>query len=84
MTITIPDELEPFVRAKLQTGGFESPEAVVAAALTAWQGEEVLHAMDRGEVEGLLLEAIDSPRIPWSEASVDRIVDDLRGEFGTT
>lgn len=82
MTVTIPSELEEFVRAKLQHGEFNSPEAVVAAALTAWQGEEFLHAMDGGEVERLLLAAIDSPRIPWSEAGVDRIVDDLRQKHG--
>ena len=84
MTITIPSELEEFVQAKLHSGEFDSPEAVVAAALTAWQGEDVLHSMDRGEVERLLLEAIDSPRVPWSEANVGRIVDRLREKHGTS
>jgi Arc/MetJ-type ribon-helix-helix transcriptional regulator len=78
MTITIPDELDEFVRAKLQAGGFESPAAVVAAALTAWQGQEVFRAMDRDAVEQLLLEAIDSPRIPWDERNFDRILESLR------
>jgi Arc/MetJ-type ribon-helix-helix transcriptional regulator len=78
MTITIPDELDEFVRAKLQAGGFESPAAVVTAALTAWQGQEVYRAMDRDGVEQLLLEAIDSPRIPWDEANFDRIIESLR------
>ena len=78
MTITIPDELGEFVRAKLQAGGFESPAAVVSAALTAWQGQEVYRDMDRTEVEHLLLEAIDSPRIPWDEANFDRIIESLR------
>lgn len=78
MTITIPDELDEFVRAKLQAGGFENPTAVVAAALTAWQGQEVYRDMDRDEVEHLLLEAIDSPRIPWDEANFDRIIESLR------
>ncbi len=78
LTITIPDELDEFVRAKLQAGGFESPAAVVTAALAAWQGQEVYRAMDRDEVEQLLLEAIDSPRIPWDEANFDRIIESLR------
>ena len=78
MTITIPNELDDFVRAKLHDGGFESPDAVVTAALTAWQGQEVFRAMDRGEVEQLLLEAIDSPRIPWDEGNFDRIIESLR------
>jgi Arc/MetJ-type ribon-helix-helix transcriptional regulator len=80
MTVTIPNELEPFVQAKLKAGGFDSPEAVVAAALAAWQGEDVLHSMDRTEVERLLLAAIDSPRVPWSETSVDQIVEGLRSK----
>ena len=84
MTITIPSELEEFVKAKLQSCEFDSPEAVVAAALTAWQGEDVLHSMDRGEVERLLLEAIDSPRVPWSEANVDGIVNRLREKHGAS
>ena len=78
MTITIPDELDEFVRAKLLAGGFENPAAVVTAALTAWQGQEVYRDMDRDEVEHLLLEAIDSPRIPWDEANFDRIIESLR------
>ena len=78
MTITIPDELDEFVRAKLQAGGFENPAAVVTAALTAWQGQEVFRGMDRDEVEQLLIEAIDSPRIPWDEANFDRIIASLR------
>jgi Arc/MetJ-type ribon-helix-helix transcriptional regulator len=84
MTITIPDELDEFVRAKLQTGGFESPAAVVTAALTAWQGQEVYRAMDRDEVEQLLLEAIDSPRIPWDEANFDRMIESLRKKHGAS
>ncbi len=84
MTITIPDELDEFVRAKLQVGGFENPAAVVTAALTAWQGEEVFHDMDRGEVEHLLLEVIDSPRIPWDEANFDRIIESLRDKHGAS
>jgi len=78
MTITIPEDLGEFVRAKLQAGGFESPAAVVAAALTAWQGQEVCHAMDRNQLEQLLLEAIDTPRIPWDESNFDRIIESLR------
>ena len=82
MTITIPDELDEFVRAKLRAGEFESPAAVVTAALTAWQGQEVYRDMDRDEVEHLLLEAIDSPRIPWDEANFDRIIESLREKHG--
>ena len=82
MTITIPDELDEFVRAKLQAGGFENHAAVVTAALTAWQGQEVYRDMDRDEVEHLLLEAIDSPRIPWDEANFDRIIESLREKHG--
>ena len=82
MTITIPDELDEFVRAKLQAGGFESPAAVVTAALSAWQGQEVYRDMDRDEVEHLLLAAIDSPRIPWDEGNFDRIIESLREKHG--
>ena len=82
MTITIPDELDEFVRAKLHAGGFENPAAVVTAALAAWQGQEVYRDMDRNEVEHLLLEAIDSPRIPWDGANFDRIIESLREKHG--
>lgn len=84
MTITIPDELDEFVREKLRAGEFESPAAVVVAALAAWQGQEVCGAMDQGEVERLLLEAIDTPRIPWDEANLDRIVESLREKHGSS
>ncbi len=82
MTITIPDELDEFVRAKLQAGGFENPAAVVAAALTAWQGQDLYRTMDHDEVEQLLLASIDTPRIPWDEANFDRIIESLRQKHG--
>ena len=78
MTITIPAELDEFVQAKLAAGEFDSPTAVVAAALAAWQGQELHAAVHCNDVEHLLLEAIDSPRIPWDEANFDRIIDTLR------
>ncbi len=62
----------------MQAGELETPEAVVVAALTAWQGEEVYRALDRAEVEQALLDAIESPRIPWDEANFDRIIEALR------
>ena len=80
MTITIPDELEEFVQAKLAAGGFQNPAEVVAAALAAWQGQDLGRTLDRTEVERLLLDAIDSRRIPWEEANLDRIVESLRGQ----
>jgi Arc/MetJ-type ribon-helix-helix transcriptional regulator len=83
MTITIPDELDEFVRAKCKPGEFESPAAVVAAALAAWQGREVFRDVDRDKVEQLLLEAIRSPRIPWDEGNFDRIIESLREKHGT-
>lgn len=57
--------------------GLRVPRRVVAAALTAWQGQEVYRTMDRGAVERLLLEAIDSPRIPWNEENFDQIIESL-------
>ena len=54
----------------------------MTAALTAWQGQDVYRDMDRDEVEHLLLEAIDSPRIPWDEANFDRIIESLREKHG--
>lgn len=54
----------------------------MTAALTAWQGQDVYRAMDRDEVEHLLLEAIDSPRIPWDEANFERIIESLREKYG--
>jgi hypothetical protein len=38
--VTIPDELDEFLRAKLQAGAFENPAAVVTAALPAWRGRK--------------------------------------------
>ena len=55
MTITIPNELDDFVRAKLHDGGFESPAAVVTAALAAWQGQEA------EELKSSLLAAVGKP-----------------------
>ena len=70
--------MSEFVRAKMQAGELESPEAVVVAALTAWQGEEVYRSLDRTEVERALLDAIESPRIPWDETNFDGIIEALR------
>ena len=56
MTITIPNELDDFVRAKLHEGGFESPSAVVTATLAAWQEEEL---------KSSLLAAVGKPTHPY-------------------
>jgi hypothetical protein len=50
----------------------------VTAALVAWQGQEVYRAIDPGEVEQLLLQSINSPRIPWAR----RIRPNQRGADG--
>ncbi|EDY19244.1 putative transcriptional regulator, CopG/Arc/MetJ family [Chthoniobacter flavus Ellin428] len=83
MTVTIPNELESFVQAKLKSGAFDTPEAVVVAALTSWQGEDLFQSMDRSKVDQLLLEAIDSPRMAWNEATVDQVIDSLRKKHAT-
>ena len=80
MTITILDEMEEFIQAKLEAGGFQNPAEVVTAALAAWQGQDLGRTLDHTEVERLLLDAIDSRRIPWEEANLDRIVESLRGQ----
>ena len=84
MAITIPSDLEPFVEAKLKSGEFDSADAVFASALTAWQGEEVFRSVDRNEVEQMLLEAMDSPRIEWNQPNVDRILEGLREKYGSS
>ena len=35
------------------------------------------YVVRQAEVEHLLLEAMDSPRIPWDEANFDRIIESL-------
>jgi Arc/MetJ-type ribon-helix-helix transcriptional regulator len=82
MTVTIPTELDEFVNEKLQTGAFDSATDVVAAALSAWQAQEVFRSMDQAVVESALLEAIDSPRIPWEEENLDQIIESLRKKHG--
>lgn len=84
MTVTIPDELVEFIHAKLRTGGFENPSEVVAAALTAWKGKEFYRSLDGVEVEQLLLEAIDSPRLRWDEANFDQIIESQRQKHAAT
>lgn len=84
VTVTIPEELNEFVRAKMHAGEFDTPEAVVVAALTAWQGQEVYGALDGNEVKQRLLEAIDSSRISWNEANFDRIIETLREKHGAS
>ncbi len=84
MTVTIPAELDEFVRAKVLAGEFSTPDAVIAAALSAWQGQEVFASMNRDEVESRLLEAIDSPRTPWSDGKLDEIAASLRQKHGAS
>ena len=85
MTITIPDELDEFVRMKLRGGEFESPGAVVSAALAAWQGQEIYHAMDRAALEGLLLESDSAslfPKFALSKVQLKRAEPYVKGRLG--
>ena len=61
--------------ARRGTNGATGLHAERMAGRLVLTGSNVIR---QAEVEHLLLEAIDSPRIPWDEANFDRIIESLR------
>ena len=89
MNVTLPKELEQFVRKKAATGGYPSANAVVVEALREFQGkvdEEVepswTHPLRNGscpqELKSLLLEAVRGPHYPMPGTYFEQLRKKLR------
>ena len=56
MPITLPAEVEKLVHEKVESGAYDSPEAVVRAAFDALQHQEAFGDFAPGELDDLLAE----------------------------
>jgi antitoxin ParD1/3/4 len=67
MTIRLPDDLERFIHAKVQSGQFVSEEAAIAEAVRLLRQRDQGEATEMERVEALLIEGLDSgPSTPMT------------------
>ena len=76
MTVTLPPELDPIIDAKMKSGGYNSPEELVAEALCSYQTSEEKIAWLKAEIQL----GIDSMGEATEGFSADELMEELRRE----
>jgi len=80
--IELSPDMSELVESVVQSGDFQSPDEVVAAALNAWQVQRMLAGFSVEELDGLIQEGLDSGEPVDGEESFRRIRAEFEGEFG--
>ena len=74
MNLSVPEEWEPFIRAKMQSGRYRSEDEVLDEALRLLKEHDSKHAEEKARVEALLIEGLDSgPSTPMTSEDWDEI-----------
>jgi putative addiction module CopG family antidote len=74
MTIRLPEDLERFIHAKVQSGQFASEDAAIAEAVRLLRQRDQEHAVEKERVEYLLIAGLDSgPSTPMTSQDWDEI-----------
>ena len=74
MTIRLPEDLERFIHAKVQSGHFASVEDAMAEAVRLLRQRDQLRAAEKKRVEALLIEGLESgPSTPMTTEDWDEI-----------
>jgi Arc/MetJ-type ribon-helix-helix transcriptional regulator len=80
--IELSPDMSELVESVVQSGDFQSPEEVVAAALNAWQVQRMLTNFTPEELDGLIQEALDSGDPIDGDESFRRVRAQFEREFG--
>jgi Arc/MetJ-type ribon-helix-helix transcriptional regulator len=80
--IELSPDMSELVESVVQSGDFQSPEEVVAAALNAWQVQRMLTNFTSEELDGLIQEALDSGDPIDGDESFRRVRAQFEREFG--
>jgi putative addiction module CopG family antidote len=81
MNVTLPKDLEEFVRRKTASGEYPDASAVVADALRVFQGDSTDAESDvecSPQIKELLLQAINGPHHPMKPEYFDELRRQLR------
>jgi putative addiction module CopG family antidote len=74
MTIRLPEDLERFIHAKVQSGQFASEEAAIVEAVRILQQRDREHASEEERIEALLINGLESgPSTPMTSRDWDEI-----------
>jgi putative addiction module CopG family antidote len=80
--IELSPDMSELVESVVQSGDFQSPDEVVAAALNAWQVQRMLANFTVEELDGLVQQGLDSGDPVDGEESFRRIRAEFVREFG--
>lgn len=80
--IELSPDMSELVESVVQSGDFQSPDEVVAAALNAWQVQRMLAGFSVEELDGLIQESLNSGEPVDGEESFRRIRAEFQREFG--
>jgi putative addiction module CopG family antidote len=75
--IELSPDMSELVESVVQSGDFQSPEEVVAAALTQWKVQRLLSGFAPDELQSLLQEGLDSGEPIDTDKAFAEIEDEL-------
>ncbi|WP_377299413.1 type II toxin-antitoxin system ParD family antitoxin [Rhizobium sp. SGZ-381] len=80
--IELSPDMSDLVESVVQSGDFQSPDEVVAAALNAWQAQRMVGNFSVEELDSLIQQGLDSGEPIDGEESFRRLRAEFVREFG--
>ncbi|MBP2549608.1 antitoxin ParD1/3/4 [Neorhizobium galegae] len=80
--IELSPDMSDLVESVVQSGDFQSPDEVVAAALNAWQAQRMVGNFSVEELDSLIQQGLDSGEPIDGEESFRRLRAEFEREFG--
>lgn len=75
MTIALPPDLQKWIEARVDSGEYATPEAVVAAALLCLEQQRELAGLDGDELELIYPGLKEKVATGWQEAISGKLID---------
>lgn len=75
MQLTLPPEIQTLIDQRVQSGRYQSPEAVVVAAMTSLDQQERLATLELGELAGAFSGIHEKIAQGFAEAQAGRFTD---------
>jgi antitoxin ParD1/3/4 len=74
MDVHLSEDWQPFIRAQIESGRYASADQILDEALRLLQQRELKESQEKGRIEALLTEGLDSgPSTPMTSDDWDQI-----------
>ena len=83
MNVTLTKDLEEFVETRVRDGGYADAGEVIRDALRHLRQVEEGDLAASPELEAMLLEGLDSPKMPYDRSVMDRVAEKVIAQRGS-